>query len=148
MVQLTKVVEKRRKRLGRGIGSGKGGHTVGRGQKGQKARGKIGILFEGIKVKKSLIRKLPLVRGKGKNKPAEKPIIVKLSYLNLLPSGSKVTLDLLVKEGIVKGEDARQVGIKILGDGEVKKKLTIEVPISRSAAKKIEKAGGKVIFSQ
>lgn len=54
------------KRLGRGYGSGKGGHTCGRGQKGQKSRTKIHILFEGVKVKKSTLKKLPLLRGKGK----------------------------------------------------------------------------------
>lgn len=144
-ISLSKIVARGKKRVGRGRGSGKGGHTVGRGQKGQKARGKIGILFEGIKVKKSLIKKLPLQRGKGKGRPGEKPVIVKLSYLNLLPAGSKVDLDLLVKEGIVRKEDAQEFGIKILGDGEVKKKLTIEIPISNSAAKKIEAAGGKVL---
>jgi large subunit ribosomal protein L15 len=143
-MDLPKVVAKKAKRLGRGRGSGKGGHTVGRGQKGQKARGKVGILFEGIKVKKSLIKKLPLQRGKGRNKPQGDPIIVKLAYLNMLPSGSKVNLEVLAKEGIVKMEDAKEFGIKILGDGEVKKKLTVELPISNSAAKKIEKAGGKV----
>lgn len=64
--KLPKVVLRGKKRLGRGYGSGKGGHTVGRGQKGQKARNKIGILFEGMKMKKSLIKRLPLQRGKGK----------------------------------------------------------------------------------
>ena len=64
MLNLPKTISKRKKRLGRGYGSGKGGHTVGRGQKGQKTRGKIGVLFEGIKVKKSLLKKLPLRRGK------------------------------------------------------------------------------------
>lgn len=54
------------KRLGRGYGSGKGGHTSGRGQKGQKSRTKIHILFEGLKVKKSTLKKFPLLRGKGK----------------------------------------------------------------------------------
>ncbi len=58
-----------KKRLGRGYGSGKGGHTSGRGQKGQKSRGRIHPLFEGQKTKKSLIQRLPLLRGKGKNKP-------------------------------------------------------------------------------
>ncbi|OGM57952.1 50S ribosomal protein L15 [Candidatus Woesebacteria bacterium RIFCSPHIGHO2_12_FULL_46_16] len=143
-ISLPKIVERRQKRVGRGIGSGKGGHTVGRGQKGQKSRSHIGILFEGMKMKKSLIKKLPLQRGKDKNRPHPKPVIVKLEYLNLLPAGSKVSLDLLVKEGIVKSEDAAIAGVKILGDGDIKKKLTIEVPISGSAAKKIEKAGGKV----
>lgn len=141
---LPKLVKGKKKRLGRGYGSGKGGHTVGRGQKGQKARGKIGVLFEGIKVKKSLIKKLPLQRGKDKLKARPKPIIVKLSLLNLLPARSTVDIDLLVKEGIVKKEDAAQVGVKILGDGDVKKVLKINLPISKSAAKKIEKAGGSV----
>lgn len=142
--KLPRVVGKRPKRIGRGYGSGKGGHTVGRGQKGQKARGKIGILFEGVKIKKSLIRRLPLQRGKGRFKPGKKPLIIKLGLLNLLPSGSVVNLNLLIKEGIVKKEDAQAFGVKILGDGEISKKLTISVPISKSAAKKVEKSGGKV----
>ncbi|MBI4153523.1 uL15 family ribosomal protein [Candidatus Woesebacteria bacterium] len=147
MNSLPRVKERSAKRLGRGRGSGKGGHTVGRGQKGQKARGSIGILFEGIKVKKSLLKKLPLQRGKGKNKGDAKPIIVKLEYLNLLPAGCKVNLEILSKEGIVKKEDAEELGVKILGDGEVAKKFTVEIPISKNAAKKIEAAGGKVVRS-
>lgn len=148
MITLPKIKERSAKRVGRGRGSGKGGHTVGRGQKGQKARGSVGILFEGIKVKKSLIKKLPLQRGKGKNKGEAKPIIVKLAYLNLLPGGSKINLEILTKEGIVKKEDAEELGVKILGDGDVKKKFTVEIPISKNAAKKIEAAGGKVIGSK
>jgi len=58
MTNLPKVVAKSKKRLGRGMGSGKGSHTSGRGQKGQKSRGKIGVLFEGMKVKKSLLPRL------------------------------------------------------------------------------------------
>jgi large subunit ribosomal protein L15 len=142
-IKLLKTVNNKTKRLGRGYGSGKGGHTSGRGQKGQKSRGKIGILFEGIKVKKSLLKKLPLQRGKGKFKSREKPLIVKISLLNLLPQGSEVDLALLVKHGIVS-EEAKILGVKILGGGELSKKLTIAVPISNSAAKKIEKAGGKI----
>lgn len=48
------------------MGSGKGSHTSGRGQKGQKSRGTIGVLFEGMKVRKSFLKRLPLMRGKGK----------------------------------------------------------------------------------
>jgi len=69
MINLPKVVQKSKKRVGRGRGSGKGGHTVGRGQKGQRTRGKISVLFEGMKVKKSLLKRLPLARGKGKFHP-------------------------------------------------------------------------------
>jgi len=66
VINLPKVVAKSKKRVGRGMGSGKGSHTTGRGQKGQKARGKINVLFEGMKMKKSLLKRLPLMRGKGK----------------------------------------------------------------------------------
>lgn len=142
--KLPKIKEKSKKRPGRGYGSGRGGHTSGRGQKGQKARRKINVLFEGVKVKKSLIKKLPFQRGKGKNKAGKKPMIVNLEYLNILPTGSKVDIDLLIKQKIVQKEDAEKFGVKILGDGELKKKLIINLPISKSAAKKVEKAGGSV----
>lgn len=142
--ELPKIVTKSKKRRGRGYGSGKGGHTVGRGQKGQKSRRKIGVLFEGVKVKKSLLKRLPLRRGKGKFKAKGKPLIVKLSYLNLLPAGTKVDIEALVKAGIVKRDDAEKHGVKILGDGKLTKKLTVLLPASNSVVKKIEKAGGKV----
>jgi large subunit ribosomal protein L15 len=141
---LPKIVKGKSKRVGRGYASGKGGHTVGRGQKGQKSRKKLNILFEGVKVKKSLIKRLPLSPGKGKMKSKPKPVIVKLSLLNLLPAGSKVDIENLSKHGVVRKEDVSKVGVKVLGNGEVKKRLTICVPISKSAAKKIIKAGGKI----
>src|SRR3989344_5312117 len=89
MKKLPKVVTKKKKRLGRGYGSGRGGHTVGRGQKGQKARRNLNVLFEGVKVKKSFIKKLPLIRGKGKFKAKAKPLILDISILNEF-SGSDV----------------------------------------------------------
>lgn len=134
---LPKVVTGRGKRLGRGYGSGKGGHTVGRGQKGQKARAKIGVLFEGMKVKKSLLKRLPFQRGRNKFKAGRKPLIVNLEVLNLLPAGSKVNLETLVKAGIVDAGQAKEFGVKILGGGKLNKKLTIELPMSKSAAKKL-----------
>lgn len=140
-----KIVTNRKKRVGRGYGSGKGGHTSGRGQKGQKSRGSLGILFEGVKVKKSLIKRLPLKRGKGKFSSKRKPLVVKTDYLNLLPAGTVVNLDSLVKYKIVNKKDAEKNGIKILGGGKVAKKLTIAVPISKSAAKGVEKSGGKIL---
>lgn len=146
MNDLPKIVGRNKKRRGRGYGSGKGGHTTGRGQKGQKARSDIGVLFEGIKMKKSFIKRLPLRRGRGKFKAKEKPLIVKLGLLNLLPVGSLVDVNLLIKEGIVNKDDALKFGVKILGDGEVAKKLKIGLPISKSAAKRIEKVGGEVVW--
>ncbi len=69
-MRIAKVVTRRSKRMGLGYGSGKGGHTTGRGQKGQKARRTINIIFEGYKMKKSLIKRLPKLRGKAKNHPS------------------------------------------------------------------------------
>jgi large subunit ribosomal protein L15 len=65
---LPKIVSKKQKRVGRGMGSGVGSHTTGRGNKGQKARERVHIMFEGTKFKKSLIKRLPYQRGKGKLK--------------------------------------------------------------------------------
>lgn len=143
--QLPKTTAKSKKRVGRGYGSGKGGHTVGRGQKGQKSRSKVGLLFEGTKMRKSLIRRLPMHRGKLKFKTLKtKPVILNVKYLNLLPAGIEVNLETLVKNGLVVKE-ALQTGVKILGDGALEKKLTVVVPVSKGARKKIEKAGGKVV---
>jgi large subunit ribosomal protein L15 len=144
MKDLPKVVSKKAKRAGRGYGSGRGGHTVGRGTKGQKARNKIHVLFEGTKVKKSLLRRLPLRRGKGKFRAQPKPLIVKLEALNLLRSGTAVDLQTLADAGIVNKVDGQKYGIKILGGGKLEKKLKIKVPISASAAKLVKKAGGSV----
>lgn len=142
---LPKVVKRRAKRIGRGGGSGKGFHTVGRGQKGQKARRTIPVLFEGFKVKKSLLRRLPFQRGKGKFKAGNKPIVINLEVLNLLASGAKVTIESLVKAGIVKEDDARKYGVKILGNGKLTKKLVIALPVSNSASRKIAESGSKIV---
>jgi len=141
MVELKRIVAKKKKRVGRGYGSGKGGHTVGRGQKGQKSRGGLFILFEGTKVKKSLIKRLPLLRGKGKNEAKIKPTLVNLSRLAKLEEGSEVDLELLIKKGIV-GDEARTRGVKILGGGSLKSKLIVKLPVSKGAGEKITKAGG------
>lgn len=141
---LPKITENREKRVGRGIGSGKGGHTVGRGQKGQKARGKIKLLFEGTKQRKSLVKRLPLLRGKGKFKPGRKPLIVNLKYLNLLPADSCVDIKTLAKFGLVELLEAEKYGVKILGEGNLGKKLTMSLPCSRQAEKKIIAAGGSI----
>lgn len=132
-MNLPKVVTKSKKRRGQGAGSGKGFHTVGRGQKGQKSRGGIGILFEGMKTKKSLIHRLPFLRGKLKNRAHPKAAVVNLQDLNKLPDGSKVTIDLLVKAGLVN-QDALKYGVKILGKGKLEKKLEIDLPMSKKVA--------------
>lgn len=144
--QLPKTTIRKKKRVGRGYGSGKGGHTAGRGQKGQKARGKVGLLFEGTKTRKSLVRRMPMLRGKGKLisfRPH--PAILNLKDLAQFPAGTTVTLEKLGEAGLVSIKTARTLGVKILGDGEVTKKLKVAVPTSQAALKKIEQAGGEVV---
>ena len=143
--QLPKTNKRSKKRAGRGYGSGKGGHTVGRGNKGQKARSKVPLLFEGTKAKKSLIKRLPLQRGKGKLKSLKPgPVVVNLSYLNLFKAGDKVNLASLIKKGIVDSKQANSLGVKILGEGELKLALKVELPCSKGAMAKIKKVGGTV----
>jgi len=142
--KLPKTTKRSSKRIGRGIGSGKGGHTSGRGQKGQKSRGSVGIMFEGTKMRKSLIKRLPFLRGKGKFKSGRKPIIINLKFLDFLPANSLVDLNILAKNNLISREQALKFGVKILGDGQISKPLIIKLPISKKAAEKIIKAGGKI----
>lgn len=143
---LVKTTEKGKKRIGRGHGSGKGGHTVGRGKFGQKSREKVGLLFEGTKLKKSLLKRLPLLRGKGRFHPGKKPLIVNLKYLSFFKEGEVVGIETLAKNGIIDREEGIKFGVKILGEGEISYPLTVQLPVSNSARKKLEKAGGKVIL--
>ena len=146
--QLKSTTVKSKKRVGRGYGSGKGGHTATRGAKGQKARSKLPLYFEGTSMRKSLIRRLPMLRGKLRFKSFnKKPLIVNLKRLQILPKNTKVTLDILIKHHILPKE-AKNCQIKILGDGNVNIPLIVTVPISQSAAKKIVKAGGKIVIDQ
>lgn len=139
---LPKTTKRSKKRLGQGHGSGRG-KTAGRGTKGQKARGKIPISFEGGAL--PLIKRLPFRRGKGRNKVfRKKPIIINVRVLNLLKKGSIVDTQTLIKNHIVREDDANIYGVKILGDGDLSVPLTVKLPVSKGAAKKIEKAGGKV----
>lgn len=143
---LPKVKTKKLKRVGRGPGSGRG-KTAGRGTKGQNVRGKLPIThshYEGGQ--RPLFKRLPYRRGKGNSKVSKKPIIVNLKALSFIPeSVSVIDLEVLIKYRIVDRDDARRLGVKILGDGTVRKNLTIKLPASKSAGAKIQKAGGKII---
>ena len=145
--KLSKTTTRSKKRVGRGYGSGKGGHNSGRGSKGQKARSKVKLYFEGTPMRKSLIRRMPMLRGKLKNKSYQnKPIILNLKHLNLLPKGITVDQKALVKHKLLPKEVGNHK-IKILGDGDLKHALKVALPVSKSAAKKIVKAGGKLVKS-
>ena len=138
---LPKIVAKEKRRLGQGHGSGRV-KTGGRGTKGQKARGRIPIQFEGGAL--PLTKRLPFLRGKGKNTPVNrKETVVSLSMLGVLPKNSKVNEKLLVDKQIISIKDSRK-GVKIVGNGEITIPLTVVLPVSKSAKVKIEKAGGTI----
>ena len=131
-----------KKRLGRGIGSGKG-KTAGRGTKGQKARGKISAQFIGGL---ALYKKLPLRRGLGNPSPQKrsKPVIIKLASLVSLKPNTTVDILSLIENKILKKDEA-QKGVKILQSGDVKlPPLIVKLSVSKSVKDLIEKAGGKV----
>jgi large subunit ribosomal protein L15 len=139
---------KTRKRVGRGLGSGKGRYS-GRGIKGQKSRSgshKMRAGFEG--------GQMPIYMRLGKQRGATSkdamPIgpfrtstaPVNVGSLDLFDDGAEVTPEALVEKGLVKNT---KIDVKLLGNGDLKKKLTIRVhAISATAREKVEKAGGTV----
>jgi len=130
---------KRIKRVGRGIGSGHG-KTSTRGHKGQKSRsgGGVRIGFEGGQM--PLQRRLPK-RG-FTNIFKKEYAIVNVKDLNIFSDGTEVTPELLYNAGLVKKLKA---GVKILGDGELEKKLLVKAhKISKQAEEKVTAKGGKV----
>ncbi len=142
---LSKGTKKGKKRIGRGYGSGRGGHASTRGTKGQKSRGKIGLFFQGTKLKKSWLKRLPLARGKGKLKPKKAPVVVvNLKYLNLFDKDEEVNLTSLKAKGVLSKNFPEEGVVKILGEGEIKVPLIVSLPVSQGAKAKIEKAGGQV----
>jgi large subunit ribosomal protein L15 len=128
----------RAKIVGRGIGSGTG-KTSGKGHKGQNARSGGGVRpgFEGGQM--PLYRRLPK-RG-FKNIFAKQYVAINVEELNKFDDGADVTAQTLIEKGVIsKALD----GVKILGRGEVTKKVNVKVAkYSASAKEKIEKAGGK-----
>ena len=130
------------KRLGSGESSGHG-KTSGKGHKGQKARsgGSIRLGFEGGQM--PLIRRLP---KRGFNNAAFKAqyAIVNLDVLESFDAGSAINEQSLREKGLIRGKID---GLKILGRGELTKKLTVEADkFSGSARQKIEQAGGSVVI--
>lgn len=138
---LDKIRKRDKKRLGRGLGSGKG-KTGGRGQKGQKARGSIPASFTGGGL--PLYKKLPLRRGKGNSKVSAKMTLIRLSQLNIFKSGDLVDVESLIAKKLLSVKGARK-GIKILGSGDLSVKLTVKVNVSKKAQEKIVGAGGNIV---
>ena len=142
LAKLPKTTTRSKKRVGRGYGSGKGGHTSGRGQKGQNSRNSTPIWFEGGQL--PLIRRTPFIKGKLRNVSLQtKPVTIKLSALNIFTDKAVVDLDSIIAT-LKFPKIAKKTGVKILSQGELTKALTIKLPVSEAAAKAIQKAGGKL----
>lgn len=126
------------KRKGRGNGSGKG-KTAGRGQKGQLSRsgGGVRVGFEGGQM--PLARRIP---KRGFNNIFAKPLTaINVSTLNRFEDGDVITAEKLLATGVLS---KCEYGLKLLGNGEITKKLTVQATaFSESAKSKIEAAGGK-----
>ena len=124
-------------RRGRGHGSGNG-KTAGKGHKGQKARsGAPRVGFEGGQM--PLYRRLPK-RG-FTNRNSKDIVGINMSHLEVFDNGATVSIDTLIEKGIVKNP---RDGVKILGNGELTKKLTVQAnAFSATAKEKIEALGGK-----
>jgi large subunit ribosomal protein L15 len=129
-----------RKRVGRGHGSGKG-KTAGKGMNGQKARSGPGpyVTFEGGQNR--MVRRMPYLRG-FKNKWRIEYQVLNVGDLSDLPADNEVTLEDLIVSGAIN----KNRPLKILGDGELNVKLTIQAhKFSGSARAKIEAAGGTIV---
>ncbi len=141
IASLPSIVERPKKRVGRGLGSGKGGHTSGRGQKGQLSRrgGSIPLWFEGGQL--PLIKRLPMLRGKGLLKPTSRVVALTLSDLNKLDAGT-ISLDSLKLAQVIP-QEARAA--KIIATGTLTKKMVLSgLKVTSAAQSAIEAAGGSV----
>jgi large subunit ribosomal protein L15 len=130
---------KNKKRIGRGTASGQG-KSAGKGQKGQNSRsgGGVRLGFEGGQM--PLYRRLPKVGFT--NIWRKEYAVVNLSDLDVFEDGTVITIEVLKEAGLVK---ALKSGVKILGTGDISKSLTVQAnKFSKSAAEKINAAGGKV----
>jgi len=136
---------KKARRVGRG---GKRGKTSGRGMKGQKSRAGT----SGRPEMRDIIKKLPKMRGHGKNRARTvnpsvlKPETVNVSTLEaVFKDGDKITPAVLLEKRLVRRQKGRAPVVKILGTGTIAKKLTISgCEFSESAKEKVEKAGGTI----
>lgn len=139
------TTRKTTKRVGRG---GKRGKTSGKGHKGQKARAGNSTRPE----MRDIIKKLPKLRGHGVNRARtvnserELPVVVNVSQLeSVFSAGDTVSPKTLVSKKAVNTKAKKFPKVKILGNGELSKKLSVvDCLVSKSAKEKIEKAGGTV----
>ncbi|MBU0578562.1 50S ribosomal protein L15 [Patescibacteria group bacterium] len=137
---LTSIVDRSAKRVGRGYGSGKGGHTSGRGMKGQRSRegGKRPLWFEGGQL--PLTKRLPMLRGKGRFNVVNPTAEVTLGDIEKMKA-KIINLETLKEEKVI---NARFRKVKVVKTGQLIRKVTVEIPVSAGARQAIENAGGLI----
>ena len=141
MNQIASTVSKDLKRVGRGFGSGRGGHTSSRGQKGQGARksGGVPLWFEGGQL--PITKRMPMIRGKSRLKSLKPAMEVNLGAIQKMKS-DKITLETLKLEKVIGPRFNRA---KIIATGSITRSVEIEgVAITPAAKKAVEVAGGSV----
>jgi large subunit ribosomal protein L15 len=139
--KVKKITTQKKKRLGRGYGSGKGGHTTNRGMKGQKSRvgSKIPLWFEGGQL--PLIKRIPMLRGKGRFKQVRPIAEITFSDINKFDF-DVVSLETLKANRII---DPRFEQAKIIKSGKLKKKITVKgIKVSAGAVQVIKDLGGTI----
>jgi len=132
---LPPTTAKASKRVGRGYGSGKGGHTTGRGAKGDKVRGKTKITFDGAKIKKGWIKRLPFLRGKHRNLKRTQTVVYRLDQIDKMFS----------KGATVSPSSFKSTSVKILSGGQITKPLNLQnIKVSALVRKQIIAVGGTI----
>jgi large subunit ribosomal protein L15 len=138
----TQIVDRRKKRVGHGYGSGKGGHNSGRGTKGQKARNSVPLYFVGSSW--VWFKRLPFIRGKSKFNALSPTLTLRIADLNKLRAGTVVNAESLYAAGLIAKNMVHAAKIKVVGTGKVNHKLVLEIPASKSVTKAVTEAGGEV----
>ena len=141
LANLPKIIETPKKRLGRGFGSGVGGHTVGRGQKGQKTRGIIPLWFEGGQL--PLVRRTPFIKGKHRFQVIkDQPTAVNFDLLSKHFEDKSVVDTLSIAKALKVSDKVAKYGFKIIATGKLTKALEVKVAASAGAIKAILASGG------
>ncbi len=141
---LVKTIQRSKKRVGRGWGSGKGKYS-GRGIKGQTKRGSVRANFIGGA--EVLSKRLPMLRGKGKNKSIQKSIginIERIEQSKAIKNKSEITVKSLIKAKLVSAKIAHTHQVRLLGRGKLTKIISTSLHTTRKAVEKIQNAGGKL----
>jgi large subunit ribosomal protein L15 len=142
---LIKTTTKNLKRRGRGIGSGVGGHTTGRGNKGDNSRGKTKMTFDGTKIKKGWIKRLPFLRGKHRTNRLSEASLITLEQIDKwFKTGETVDVTSIAKRAKMS---QRNLGtnIKVLSKGKLTKVLIFKgLRFSKKAEEIITSSGGKI----